>query len=112
MSTIKGYCDIHPNEYMKDEFQKSIDKAGAIGLHLVHIFTYVEGLSDKLDCRKAYFDSYAEAEVYVYEYNKSHQNRQGLSYLIYINCELYEGRLIGEKAKEFMGLQNKEIKGN
>ena len=102
-----GSCDIKPNAYMQEQFKKSVDKAGAIGLHLVHIF-YKDAISGELDCRKAYFDTYADAVLYAFEYDKAHEGKKQ-TYLIYINCELYRGRFNKEDAKEFMGIAQDKI---
>ena len=105
----RGICDITPNEYMKNEFEKSIEKAGSVGLHLVHIF-HIEPISKALECRKAYFDGYADAELYAYQYDMDHKDNENPelgTYLIYINCELYKAHFKGRYADDFMGLQKK-----
>lgn len=98
---MRGYAELVPNDFMREQFERSVERAGRIGLHLVHIF-YRDTISGEMDCRKAYFDGYADAEAYSYEYDNTHKgNKQ--SYLIFINCNLYVGRFGGEDAAVFMG---------
>lgn len=103
---MRGLADITPNEFMKEQFEKSIEKAGRIGLHLVHIF-YPDTISKEPCCQKAYFETYADAESYAYQYEVDHEhvdNPELGTYLIYINCEFFGSRLKGNYAKGFMGV--------
>ena len=104
---MRGHAELVPNDFMREQFERSVERAGRIGLHLVHIF-YRDAISGEIDCRKAYFDTYADAELYAFEYDKAHEVKRQ-TYLIYINCELYRGRFNKEDAKEFMGIAQDKI---
>ncbi|ADL36032.1 hypothetical protein bpr_II093 (plasmid) [Butyrivibrio proteoclasticus B316] len=108
---ITGTFDIEPNDFMKKEFQKSIDKAGNVGLHLVHIF-FIGPITEVLEVRKAYFDTFGEADSYAWYYDKEHKDKNNdelATYLIYINCELRYAHFKGKYVGDFMGLQKKRL---
>ena len=71
---ITGTFDIQPNDFMNKEFQKSIEKAGSVGLHLVHIF-YIGPISKELEVKKAYFDTFGEADQYAWQYDRDHKDK-------------------------------------
>ncbi len=110
-NTVDGVCNIEPNNFMKIEFKKSIDKAGSVGLHLVHIF-HIEPISNELEVKKAYFDTLGDAECYAWEYERDHKdndNAELASYIIYINCKFKTAHFKDKYANDFMGLKKIDL---
>ena len=95
----KGYGQMFLSEYMKEEIKRSVEKISETGLHMVHIF-YKDVISGTMECRKGYFEGYADAELFAYEYDEKHKDRHE-TYLVLVDGELYIGRFDGEDAESF-----------
>ncbi len=92
------------NEKIKDIMQRADDRAGGLGLHIVHAFFY-SGIGDELGHKSGYFEESLEAQGFAaYMYEAVHET--DISFIIFCDGKIYKKRLQDKDLHLFMASED------
>lgn len=100
----KGVGAIKLNKQIREEMQRANDRAGRLGLHIVHFF-FKDVIDGTLCHRSGYFEAYSEAEYYAIRLRDS-LDAHPTTAIILLDNEIFYGKFRGEDAKAFMADEN------
>lgn len=97
--------------YLNSEIRKKIewanDRAGRLGLHIVHIFGK-DIISGEPVHRSGYFEEYAEAELFAMNNLETLSSIHNVNntFIILLDNKIYGGKYSGDDAKAFMATED------
>ena len=95
-----GIGTIKLNKQIREEMQRANDRAGRLGLHIVHFF-FRDVINGELCHRSGYFEAYSEAEYYAIHL-RDNLNEHPTTALILLDNDIFYGKFLGDDAKVFM----------
>lgn len=97
---IKGVAQLHLSEEIMGIISNANERAGRLGLHIVHIFNK-DVICGALDHRSGYFEQRVEAEIFAQEHFDRLRKTKATGFVLLDN-ELFGGSFVGDDTKEFM----------
>ena len=95
-----GVGALYLNSDVRKEIERANDRAGRLGLHIVHIF-YKDAINGEPGHRSGYFESFAEAELFAKD-NLDKLLEIKHTFIVLLDNELIGGKFVGEDAQCFM----------